>query len=145
MSASKLQQDLLPPDSPFSPVLHERVILETDAAVAFYDAYPVAAGHALVVPRLPVISLFELDSDMQAAVWEAVRLTRELLEEKYHPDGFNIGVNDGQAAGQTVPHAHVHVIPRYKGDVPDPRGGIRWVIPEKAQYWDSLSSSRGGI
>jgi len=135
MSVLKPQQDLLSPESPFSLVACERVILKTDAAVAFYDRYPIAEGHALVVPRAPVISLFELNRDIQAAVWETVRLTRELLEEKYHPDGFNIGVNDGRAAGQTIPHAHVHVIPRYKGDVPDPRGGIRWVIPERAQYW----------
>jgi 8-oxo-dGTP diphosphatase len=86
---------------------------------------------------MPVISLSELDPDIQAAVWEAVRQTRELLKEQYAPDGFNIGLNDGKAAGQTVPHAHVHVIPRYEGDVPDPRGGIRWVIPERAAYWSN--------
>jgi mutator protein MutT len=125
----------LPPDSPFHPLDRARVILETDAALAFYDGFPLSEGHALVVPRKPVASLFELDAVLQAAVWEAVRLTRELLEEKYKPDGFNIGINDGRAAGQTVPHAHVHVIPRYEGDLADPRGGIRWVLPERAAYW----------
>ncbi len=123
-------------DSPFYPVDAKRVILETEAAVAFYDGFPLSEGHALVVPRFPVISLFELDSDMQAAVWETVRHTHELLEAKYQPDGFNIGINDGQAAGQTIPHAHIHIIPRYRGDVSDPRGGVRWVLPEKAQYWE---------
>ncbi|MBT3191509.1 MAG: HIT family protein [Verrucomicrobia bacterium] len=131
-------------DSPFYPVDAERVLLETEAAVAFYDGFPVSKGHALVVPRFPVVSLFELDSDMQAAVWDTVRRVRELLEEKYHPDGFNIGINDGQAAGQTISHAHIHLIPRYKGDVVDPRGGVRWVLPEKAKYWETGDKAETG-
>ncbi len=132
---NSLFEDPLPPDSPFHPLDPERVILETDAAVAFYDGFPLSDGHALVVPRAPVASLYELDADIQAAVWEAVRRAREILAERHHPDGFNIGVNDGRAAGQTVPHAHVHIIPRYAGDVADPRGGIRWILPERAAYW----------
>ena len=60
---------------------------------------------------------------------------REILAARFHPDGFNIGLNDGPAAGQTIAHAHIHVIPRYRGDVADPRGGIRWVLPDKAKYW----------
>ncbi len=130
---------VLSEESPFHPVDAERVILETPTAVAFYDGYPLSEGHALVVPRFPVASLYELDPDMQAAVWETVRQVREILEERYHPAGFNIGINDGEAAGQTIAHAHIHIIPRYRGDVPDPRGGIRWVIPEKAKYWEGNS------
>ena len=85
-------------------------------------------GHALVVPRKVVGSIYELDREEWAAVFDLVEKTRDLLMERYHPDGFNIGVNDGPAAGQTVSHAHVHVIPRYKGDVPDPRGGdVLWI------------------
>ncbi len=126
----------LPPDSPFHPLDPEQVILETDAAVAFYDGFPLSEGHALVVPRVPASSLYELDSDVQAAVWEAVRLTREILLARHHPDGFNIGINDGPVAGQTVAHVHVHIIPRYAGDVADPRGGIRWILPERAKYWE---------
>ncbi|MDV7390058.1 HIT domain-containing protein, partial [Arthrospira platensis SPKY1] len=60
---------------------------------------------------------------------------REAVSSQYSPDGYNIGINDGPAAGQTVPHLHIHLIPRYKGDLPDPRGGVRWVIPTKADYW----------
>ncbi len=127
--------DLLSKASPFYPVDSGRVILDDDEAVAFYDKYPVTEGHALVVPRLTVGSLYELDPDVQTAVWQTVRRTREMLEERHRPDGFNIGINDGCAAGQTVAHAHIHIIPRYKGDVPDPRGGIRWIIPAKANYW----------
>ncbi len=104
--------------------------------------FPVSVGHALVVPCIPVLSIFELDESMQAELWDTVRRVRGILEERFHPAGFNIGVNDGPAAGQTVPHAHVHVIPRYAGDVPDPRGGIRWVIPEKARYWDKPAAVR---
>ncbi len=63
------------------------------------------------------------------------------LDREHHPDGYNVGFNAGEAAGQTVMHLHVHIIPRYKGDSPDPRGGIRWVIPEKAKYWEGESDS----
>ena len=125
----------LPEDSPFYPVDTCRVLLETSECIAFFDRYPVSEGHTLVVPLTPVVSLYELDESLQAAVWDTVRQARQLLEERFQPDGFNIGINDGRAAGQTVPHAHVHLIPRYRGDVPDPRGGIRWVIPHAAKYW----------
>lgn len=135
MKEEEPRSDLLTAESPFSPLDRERVIIADDAAVAFYDRFPLSDGHALVVPRTPVRSLFELDPAVQGAVWEMVRRTRLALEERHAPDGFTIGLNDGEAAGQTVPHAHVHVIPRYRGDVPDPRGGIRWVIPERAAYW----------
>jgi diadenosine tetraphosphate (Ap4A) HIT family hydrolase len=126
---------MLPPDSPFHPVDPDRIILETRDAVAFLDKYPVSEGHTLVVPKIAVITLGELAPEVEAGLWKAVRQVRDLLEEQYWPDGFNIGVNDGRAAGQTIPHAHIHVIPRYAGDVPDPRGGIRWVVPERAKYW----------
>ncbi len=125
----------LPKDSPFYPVPADRVILERPNCLAFLDGYPVSKGHTLVIPFQPVISIFELDEHMQSELWDAVRRVRDILEERYSPDGFNIGVNDRRAAGQTVPHAHIHVIPRYEGDVADPRGGVRWVIPDKARYW----------
>jgi len=122
-------------DSPFHPVSADRVIMESPNCAAFYDLYPVSEGHALVIPHQPVVSLFDLDAPLQAELWDLVRQVREALTERFEPDGFNIGVNDGRAAGQTVPHAHVHIIPRYHGDVPDPRGGIRWILPDKAKYW----------
>lgn len=122
-------------DSPFYPIATDRVIMETANCLAFFDGYPVSEGHALVIPHDPVLSLFELDDKVQAEVWDTVSRVRTILEERFAPDGFNIGVNDGQAAGQTIPHAHVHIIPRYRGDTSDPRGGIRWVIPDKAKYW----------
>lgn len=122
-------------DSPFFPVPVTAIILQGTNCLAFLDRYPVSKGHTLVVPHCPVLSLYELDEQMQSEIWDTVRQVRGILEERFHPDGFNIGVNDGSAAGQTVPHAHVHIIPRYCGDAADPRGGIRWVIPAKAQYW----------
>lgn len=121
--------------SPFHPLPADRVILETPNTVAFYDLYPLARGHALVVPKTTVASLYEFDPPIQAEIWDTVRRVRDILAERFHPNGFNIGLNDGAAAGQTVAHAHVHVIPRYAGDVPDPRGGIRWILPDKARYW----------
>lgn len=113
--------------------------LHTSAhGTAFRDAYPVSDGHTLVVPHRHVASIYDLAPEGRAGLWELVDEVREALSASHAPDGFNIGVNDGVAAGQTVGHAHIHVIPRYAGDVPDPRGGIRHVIPEKAAYWDEV-------
>lgn len=122
-------------DSPFHPIAPHRMLLETRRCVAFLDTNPVSKGHALVVAKTITASLFDLPAEVQAELWETVRRVREILMERLRPDGFNIGVNDGEAAGQTVAHAHMHVIPRYRNDVADPRGGIRWIIPTKAPYW----------
>lgn len=83
-----------------------------------------------------IASVFDLSENEQAALWVLVAKVRAAVHERLQPDGFNIGINDGTAAGQTIGHAHIHVIPRRNGDVPDPRGGIRWIIPDKAPYWD---------
>jgi len=88
-----------------------------------------------VIPRQHIASFFELSVVEQQELWALVAQIRAKLLEEYRPDGFNVGLNDGTAAGQTVRHAHIHVIPRYSGDVCDPRGGVRWIIPEKADYW----------
>jgi diadenosine tetraphosphate (Ap4A) HIT family hydrolase len=120
---------------PFCHLKKSRIQLDNDSAAAIPDAFPVAEGHTLVVPKRHVVSLFDLSEVEQAALWRLVALVRGSLMAELTPDGFNIGVNDGSAAGQTVMHAHVHVIPRRKGDVADPRGGVRWTIPSKAQYW----------
>lgn len=105
------------------------------SAVALPDAFPVSAGHTLVVPRRHVADLFELSPEEQADVWRLVAEVKASLQREREPDGFNVGVNVGAAAGQTVNHAHVHVIPRFQGDVADPRGGVRWVLPARAKYW----------
>ena len=88
-----------------------------------------------------ILNINCLDQDTQATKAEGVALREALLQartpllKEFSPDGFNIGINDGLAAGQTILHLHIHIIPRYKGDMPDPRGGIRWIFPEKAKYW----------
>ena len=123
------------PTCPFCNLDPAKVWLQNETAIAFRDSFPVSEGHALVVPKQHVTSLFDLPAEVQQSVWALVAEVRNRLADKLSPDAFNVGINDGEAAGQTVPHAHVHVIPRYDGDVPDPRGGIRWTIPEKAVYW----------
>jgi diadenosine tetraphosphate (Ap4A) HIT family hydrolase len=120
---------------PFCELATDRILRESDVAAAILDSYPVTEGHVLVVPKRHVESLFELPPNEQSAVWSFVAQVREVLTSKFRPDGFNIGLNDGEAAGQTVMHCHIHVIPRRNGDVIDPRGGVRWIIPEKAAYW----------
>jgi diadenosine tetraphosphate (Ap4A) HIT family hydrolase len=122
-------------DCPFCRPERTRVRLEGESAVAIPDGFPVTPGHTLVVPRRHVASLFELPADEQAAVWTLVARVRAVLLAELRPDGFTVGLNDGPSAGQTVMHAHVHVIPRRLGDVADPRGGVRWVVPDRAAYW----------
>ena len=87
------------------------------------------------MPRRHVASWSELRADEKAALTAGLDAVRALIDERYQPHAYNVGYNDGDAAGQTIPHFHVHVIPRYQGDVPDPRGGVRWVLPDKAAYW----------
>jgi diadenosine tetraphosphate (Ap4A) HIT family hydrolase len=101
--------------------------------VAFPDAYPVAPGHLLIVPLRHVTRLAQLTPSEAHELWE---MGMSLCVPGNDIDGFTVGVNDGLAAGQTVAHVHLHVIPRRSGDVVDPRGGIRWVLPDRAQYWE---------
>ena len=122
-------------DCPFCNFGEIEVLYQNEHAIAFRDRFPVSKGHTLIVPKQHVVSLFNLSSEVQQSIWAFVAEIRHHISVELHPDSFNIGINDGWAAGQTVPHAHIHVIPRYKGDVPDPKGGIRWVIPKKADYW----------
>jgi diadenosine tetraphosphate (Ap4A) HIT family hydrolase len=128
--------DTGPPDCPLCHPAAGRVRRETAHALALLDGFPVTPGHTLIVPRRHVASLFDLPEAERAAVWALVAEVRAVLVAEFGPDGFTVGLNDGPAAGQTVPHAHVHVIPRRTGDVPDPRGGVRWVLPERAAYWE---------
>jgi diadenosine tetraphosphate (Ap4A) HIT family hydrolase len=121
---------------PFCSLDTTRTWIENGHAIAFADSNPVTDGHTLVIPRKHVSSIYELTADEQASIWDLVAVVRERLLVGLKPDGFNIGVNDGLAAGQTVEHAHVHLIPRREGDVPDPRGGIRWIVADHAKYWD---------
>ena len=109
--------------------------LRNDVAAAFADGYPVSRGHTLVVPLRHEADFDRLGEAERMGAWRLAHEVCERLRRSHAPDGFNIGVNVGAAAGQTVAHAHIHVIPRYQGDVPDPRGGVRWVLPRAARYW----------
>lgn len=99
------------------------------------DAYPVSPGHTLIIPTRHVPSFFELTTQEQTALLALLGEAKAQLDVEFQPAAYNIGINDGAAAGQTVRHLHIHLIPRYTGDRPDPRGGVRWLFPEKADYW----------
>ena len=122
---------------PFCAPQSGSLVLESPSALALWDGFPIAQGHTLVVPRRHAACLFDLPETDVAALWDLVSKVRAALQTRFRVDAFTIGLNDGRAAGQTVPHAHIHVIPRRPGDVPDPRGGVRWVLPEKADYWSA--------
>ena len=109
----------------FCNVPKEKIIAENDLAIAFFDQYPVNEGHTLVVPKRHAETFFDATEAELNAICRLIKVVREKLDVLYNPDGYNIGVNVGAAGGQTIFHLHVHIIPRYTGDVPDPRGGIR--------------------
>ena len=119
---------------PFCNPPEEEIVLQNSLCYARYDRYPVSPGHLLLIPFRHIPTLFDATDGEHAALLALVREAKTLLDEQFHPDGYNIGVNVGTAAGQTVMHLHVHVIPRYAGDVADPRGGVRGAVPEKRVY-----------
>lgn len=108
---------------------------ESPLTLTIEDAFPISPGHTLVVPKRHFADLFGASPEEIGEIWQALRRAAADLAGKHHPNGFNVGVNVGKAAGQTVMHLHVHLIPRYSGDQPDPRGGIRHIFPELADYW----------
>ncbi len=110
------------------------VVLENSLAFAIYDSYPVNPGHLLVIPKRHFGDFFDSTGEELEAVRVLLREGRQLLERKYSPNGYNVGVNCGVSSGQTIMHVHVHLIPRYEGDVEDPTGGVRGVIPAKQYY-----------
>jgi diadenosine tetraphosphate (Ap4A) HIT family hydrolase len=113
----------------------------SEHAAAFPDRHPVSPGHVLVVPRRHVEDVFRLAEEEQTDLWRLLARMRSACLAERSPDGFNVGINVGKAAGQTVLHAHVHLIPRYAGDAPDPRGGVRWVMPDRAPYWEAVQET----
>jgi len=120
---------------PFCTLLAGRPLFRNDAAVVVRDAYPVTPGHTLVMPVRHVTSFFDASPSERDAMLALLDVAKKQLQAEFDPAGYNIGINDGAAAGQTIAHLHMHLIPRYLGDTPDPRGGVRWVIPGKADYW----------
>ena len=112
----------------------KELITETATAIAFLDSFPVNPGHTLIVPKRHVADYFELTIHEQRALWLVVNRCKMLIQKRFNPDGFNVGINVGETAGQSIFHVHIHLIPRYKGDVVNPRGGVRGVIPGKQSY-----------
>lgn len=116
------------------PDLKSELIVESATAYAIYDKFPVNNGHALVIPKRHCADYFELTFKEQAACVFILNKVKEIILKKFNPDGFNVGINVGKQAGQTIHHVHIHLIPRYNGDVDDPRGGVRGVIAHKQKY-----------
>ena len=112
-----------------------RIVLANELAGVIRDAFPVSPGHTLIIPKRHVGSFFDVTGDEREAMLALLDSAKLGLDAAFHPDGYNAGINDGEAAGQTVPHLHLHLIPRYAGDNEDPRGGVRWIFPQKAKYW----------
>lgn len=110
------------------------ILCENAQAIAVFDSYPVSPGHSLILPRRHAVTVWDLAEDEYLACYALVRTLKPILEARFRPEGFNVGVNCGEAAGQSVWHAHIHVIPRFKGDTPFPKGGVRHVIPLKGSY-----------
>lgn len=112
-----------------------RIIASSPLALVIRDAYPVSLGHTLIIPKRHIGSFFETNNEERLELLNLLDQARLKVLTEFNPTAFNIGINDGAAAGQTIAHLHIHLIPRYINDQPDPRGGVRWVIPEKAKYW----------
>lgn len=122
-------------DCPFCVIENSReIIAEKEFSLAFYDGFPVSPGHALIIPKRHVSSFFDLSEEERIDMLRLADQVKKILDCKFHPDGYNIGVNVGESAGQSVFHVHMHIIPRYTGDVENPKGGVRGVIPSKQSY-----------
>jgi len=126
---------LIPP-CPFCSLSPERIVQRSEFAIVIRDGFPVSPGHTLIVPKRHNASFFEVTGAERTDLMSLLASARDDLDRQFRPAGYNIGINDGAAAGQTVPHLHIHLIPRYTGDREDPRGGVRWVLPDKAAYWN---------
>lgn len=119
---------------PFCKLVPTQLLFGNELAIAVWDAYPVSAGHTLIFPRRHIADFFQTTRKERTAILDLLELVKSEIDVRYRPSGFNLGVNVGEIAGQTIGHTHMHVIPRYVGDVQDPRGGIRGVIPSKRVY-----------
>jgi diadenosine tetraphosphate (Ap4A) HIT family hydrolase len=120
--------------------LEDRIILQNDTFQALNDLYPVSPGHTLLIPKRHITSFFKLTKKELDDFFSLIKISRSVISKEYSPDGFNIGINDGKAAGQTITHLHIHLIPRYTGDDKHPEGGIRKILPTSVEYPTSLDT-----
>lgn len=109
-------------------------LLQNKLAIAYLDEFPVSKGHILIISKRHASTFFDLTKEEQISLITLLNECKEYIDKKYNPDGYNVGLNCGEFAGQSVMHVHMHLIPRYKGDVSNPRGGIRGIIPNKKNY-----------
>ena len=121
-------------DCIFCNIPQDELIAENDLCFAIYDDFPVSKGHVLIIPKRHVADYFSLTEEEVMEIQILLREIKTKLDADLSPDGYNVGINVNEAAGQTVFHVHVHLIPRFKGDVENPRGGVRGVIPDKQKY-----------
>jgi len=126
-------------DCPFCEIInsrsHSRIEIQNEHAVVIRDGFPITQGHTLIIPKRHVGSFFDITAQEHRAMFALLDQEKQNLDKRYQAPAYNIGINDGPAAGQTVPHLHMHLIPRYHEPDKDPRGGVRWLVPEKADYW----------
>lgn len=108
--------------------------IENALAFAIFDGYPVSKGHLLVITKRHIKDWWETTKEERIAIFDLIDEAKKIIDNEYHPDGYNIGMNLGIEAGQTIMHLHIHLIPRYKGDISNTRGGVRGIIPEKQKY-----------
>ncbi|MBO6812227.1 MULTISPECIES: HIT family protein [Marinobacter] len=120
---------------PFCNIIKDRILLENGSGYVISDGFPVSPGHSLIIPRDHYADFFDIPETVRYDLFRLVDDGKKFLDSQLSPNGYNIGINSGAAAGQTVPHLHIHLIPRFNGDQADPRGGIRWIFPCKANYW----------
>lgn len=113
----------------------DRILHVSENGMVVRDGYPISRGHSLIIPKHHYPDFFSLPEHIRNELFQLVETAKAQLDDEFDPDGYNIGINSGGAAGQTVPHLHIHLIPRFAGDMDDPRGGVRWIFPEKAKYW----------
>jgi diadenosine tetraphosphate (Ap4A) HIT family hydrolase len=119
---------------PFCEIPKNKIIKRNDLSIAVYDKYPVNKGHILIITKRHVIDYFDASEEEKRSLFNLMEKCKKFLDKEYKPDGYNIGLNCGTDAGQTIMHLHLHLIPRYKNDIDDPTGGVRGVIPEKRIY-----------
>lgn len=135
MSSEEKQEKKRDPNNPCLFCKDPRgVTLSNELAYSARDTYAVSPGHTIVIPKRHVASFFDLTADEVAACMDLIHQEKKIIDAEFKPDGYNIGVNVGPAAGQSIHHVHIHIIPRYQGDVENPQGGVRHVIPKKAHY-----------
>lgn len=111
-----------------------KVIIENEGAQAIFDTFPVNEGHMLIIPKKHTETYFEVSESEKKLLWDLVEECKVYLDRRFNPDGYNIGINNGITAGQSIMHLHIHLIPRYIGDIDNPKGGVRGVIPSKRIY-----------